>query len=170
MWPAWVLEPDDPKRRFQMHLWDEPSTINVKTVYFRCSRVVWQFKPLICFPAAKQGIILQQEAEKAFSWMRLVSESHWCHLFSWWAEFLLLGLEFGNFKPWIEIGIFKCISWLNGSVFFFWAWWLGFSEREREREREREYRIIEWQECRLLTRQLFFFFLVCICCLWSRPI
>ncbi len=37
------------------------------------------------------------------------------------------GLEFDNFKPWLETGIFKCISWLNGSSFG--EWWSGFSER-----------------------------------------
>ncbi len=45
----------------------------------------------------------------------------------WRAETLLPGLEFGNFKPWRESGIFKCVSWMNG---FFLGWWLGFSERE----------------------------------------
>jgi hypothetical protein len=29
------------------------------------------------------------------------------------------GLEFDNFKPRLESGILKCISWLNGS--FFWG-------------------------------------------------
>jgi hypothetical protein len=28
-----------------------------------------------------------------------------------------LGLEFDNFKPRLKSGIFKCISWLNGSFF-----------------------------------------------------
>ncbi len=28
------------------------------------------------------------------------------------------GLEFNNFKPWLESGIFKYISWLN--VVFWW--------------------------------------------------
>jgi hypothetical protein len=27
------------------------------------------------------------------------------------------GLEFDNFKPWRKSGIFKCISWLDGSLF-----------------------------------------------------
>jgi hypothetical protein len=27
-------------------------------------------------------------------------------------------LGFGNFKPQLKSGIFKCISWLNGSFFF----------------------------------------------------
>ncbi len=43
------------------------------------------------------------------------------------AETLQPGLDFDNFKPWLKSGIFKCISWLNGS--FFRGWWSGFSER-----------------------------------------
>ncbi len=48
----------------------------------------------------------------------------------WRAETLQPGLEFDYFKPWLESGIFKCISWLNGS--FFGRWWSGFSERGRQ--------------------------------------
>ncbi len=33
----------------------------------------------------------------------------------WRAETLQPGLEFDNFKPRLESGIFKCISWINGS-------------------------------------------------------
>jgi hypothetical protein len=33
----------------------------------------------------------------------------------WRAETLQRGLEFDNFKPRLKSGIFKCISWLNGS-------------------------------------------------------
>ncbi len=36
--------------------------------------------------------------------------------------------EFDNFKPLLKSGIFKCISWLNGSNFQ--RWWSGFSKRE----------------------------------------
>jgi hypothetical protein len=32
-------------------------------------------------------------------------------------ETLQPGLVFDNFKPWLKSGIFKCISWLNGSFF-----------------------------------------------------
>jgi hypothetical protein len=51
--------------------------------------------------------------------MSLMSESRWWHLFhkEWRAETLQRGLEFDNFKPGLESGIFKCISWLNGSFF-----------------------------------------------------
>jgi hypothetical protein len=35
----------------------------------------------------------------------------------WRAENLQHGLEFDNFKPRLKSGIFKCISWLNGSCF-----------------------------------------------------
>ncbi len=45
----------------------------------------------------------------------------------WRAETLQTGLEFDNFKPRLKSGIFKCISWLNGSLFE--GWLSGFSER-----------------------------------------
>jgi hypothetical protein len=35
----------------------------------------------------------------------------------WRVETLQPGLEFDNFKPLLKSGIFKCISWLNGSCF-----------------------------------------------------
>ncbi len=35
----------------------------------------------------------------------------------WRAETLQPGLGFDNFKPLLKSGIFKCISWLNGSFF-----------------------------------------------------
>jgi hypothetical protein len=35
----------------------------------------------------------------------------------WRAETRQPGLEFDNIKPRLESGIFKCISWLNGSFF-----------------------------------------------------
>jgi hypothetical protein len=44
----------------------------------------------------------------------------------WRAETPQPGLEFDNFKPRLKSGIFKCISWLNGS--FFGGWWSGYSE------------------------------------------
>jgi hypothetical protein len=54
---------------------------------------------------------------KVLNWMSLMSESHCWYLFhkevKSWA--LTTGLEFDNFKPWLESGNFKCNSWLNGS-------------------------------------------------------
>ncbi len=52
----------------------------------------------------------------------------------WRAETLQRGLEFDNFKPRLESGIFKYISSLNGSFlfFFFFGWWSRFSEEESE--------------------------------------
>jgi hypothetical protein len=42
-------------------------------------------------------------------------------------------LEFGNSKPRLEIGIFKCISWIvNGS--FFRVLILGISERSNQHQ------------------------------------
>jgi hypothetical protein len=38
-------------------------------------------------------------------------------------------LEFGIFKPWLEISIFKCIFWLNSIWVFLEGVRLGFSER-----------------------------------------
>ncbi len=43
----------------------------------------------------------------------------------WRAETLQPGLEFDYFKPRLENGIFKRISWLNGSSFGAWS---GYSE------------------------------------------
>jgi hypothetical protein len=60
------------------------------------------------------------------SWKKHSSEWSWCQKAiggiyftkKWWrAQTLQPGLEFDNFKPRLESGIFKCISWLNGSVF-----------------------------------------------------
>jgi hypothetical protein len=48
----------------------------------------------------------------------------------WRAETLQPGLEFNNFKPRLEGGIFKCISWLNGSLFWevmIGVFWKGLS-------------------------------------------
>jgi hypothetical protein len=33
-------------------------------VFLRCQRVAWQFQTPIRFPAVKQGLILEKEAEK----------------------------------------------------------------------------------------------------------
>jgi hypothetical protein len=50
-----------------------------------------------------------------------MSESLWWHLFheEVKTETLQRGLELhtDNIKPWLESGIFKCISWLTGSFF-----------------------------------------------------
>jgi hypothetical protein len=95
-------------------------TIELKTVFFRDSRVAWRFQAPIRFPAVKQGLILKEEAEKALIWSSLMSESHWWNLFckKWRAETLQPGLEFDNFKPQLKSGIFKCISWLKCSFIF----------------------------------------------------
>ncbi len=55
--------------------------------------------------------------KKALIWMSSMSESHWCIYFTkkWRAGTLQPGLEFDNFKPRLESGTLKCISWLNGS-------------------------------------------------------
>ncbi len=45
----------------------------------------------------------------------------------WRTETLQPGLESDNIKPRLICGLFKCISWLNGSFFFF-LWWSVFSE------------------------------------------
>ncbi len=69
------------------------------------------------------------------SWKKHFSEWAWCQkaiggIYStkkWRAETLQPGLEFDYFKPWLESGFFKCISWLNGSIFG--GWWSWFYER-----------------------------------------
>jgi hypothetical protein len=62
--------------------------------------------------------------------MSSMSESPWWYCIyctkKWRAETLQPVLEFDNFKPRLKSGIFKCISWLNGS--FFWGWWSGSFE------------------------------------------
>jgi hypothetical protein len=51
--------------------------------------------------------------------MSFMWESHCWYYFTrkWRAETLQRGLEFANFKPRLESGIFKCITWLDS--FFF---------------------------------------------------
>ncbi len=48
------------------------------------------------------------------------------HKKNWRADTLQPGLEFDNSKPRLKSVIFICISWLNGSFFFFWgkSWFL----------------------------------------------
>jgi hypothetical protein len=49
-----------------------------------------------------------------------MSERYWWYLFLQRSEELRLynhGLEFDDFELWLKSGIFKCISWLNGSFF-----------------------------------------------------
>ncbi len=46
---------------------------------FRCPQATWQFQPH--FPAVKQGLIQEQDAERALIWMSSMSESHWWSLF-----------------------------------------------------------------------------------------
>ncbi len=82
-----------------------------------CPHVAWQFQIRIRFPTVKQGLILH--CQKAIDGVYFTKK--------WRAETLQPGLEFDNFKPRLESGIFKCISWLNG--LFFGGWWWGFSER-----------------------------------------
>ncbi len=61
-----------------------------------------------------------------------MSESHWWYLThkKWRAGTPQPGFQFDNLKPRLKSGIFKCISWLNGSFFFFLGGgggcWLGF--------------------------------------------
>ncbi len=87
-----------------------------------------QFQVLVCFPAAKHGLILGWEAEKALIWMRSMSESHWCNLDNLRMsegprlDDLVWNLLISN--PGFESSIFKCISWLNVFV----EWWSRISE------------------------------------------
>ncbi len=56
-------------------------TIDVNMAVFSCPRVAWQFQTPICFQAVKQGLILEQEVEKAHIWMSSMSGTNWCRLF-----------------------------------------------------------------------------------------
>ncbi len=59
---------------------DPASYVNM--IVFRCPRVAWQFQTPICFPAMKQGLILDyKKSKKAFIRMSLMQESHWRYLF-----------------------------------------------------------------------------------------
>ncbi len=94
-----------------------------------CQRVAWQFQTPICFPAVKQGSILELRSWKKHLsdlawWQRAIRCIYYLFTNKWRAETLQLGLEFHNFKPRLTTdGIFKCISWLNGS---FLGWYWGF--------------------------------------------
>jgi hypothetical protein len=68
---------------------------------------------------------------------------------NWRAETRQPGLEFGNIKPRLQIGIFKCITWLKGS-FLAGDDWAVLEDWVK--------RPIYWHQCSPLTRQLFFFF------------
>jgi hypothetical protein len=66
-------------------------------------------------PAAKQGLNLEQKAEKALIWTSPMSECHWswCSIYfteKWRAEPLQPGLEFDNVKLLVEGSIFNASS------------------------------------------------------------
>ncbi len=88
--------------------------------------------------------------------MGLTCESHSGVDFTkkWRAETLQHGLEFDNFKQQLESGIFKRISWLNGSFF-------GVDDRGISKE--------GWvQDISTSTNVAFWLaFCLCICDLWS---
>jgi hypothetical protein len=97
----------------------------------------------------KKGLILKYKKLK-----KIVSEWARCQKAiggiyftkKWRAETQQSCSEFDNFKPWLKSSIFKCISWLNGSVF-------GGDDRGFLKV---EARPIRWHQCRLLTRQFSF--------------
>ncbi len=100
----------------------EPQTMDVKMVIYLCPRFKWQFQTLTCFPAVKPGLVLEREAEKkkkhSSDWARFQKAMGGIYFpKNWRAEILQPGLEFDNFKPWLQIVIFNCISWMNGSFF-----------------------------------------------------
>ncbi len=99
-------------------------------VFLRHPQVAWQFQTPIRVPAVKQEV-----NPGIRSWKKHSSEWGRCQeaiggiyfTKKWRGETLRPGLEFVNFKPRLESGVIKWISWLNGS--FFWGWWSRFSER-----------------------------------------
>jgi hypothetical protein len=72
------------------------------------------------FSSSEIGVILEKEAEKSTDPNELdvrkpmvvspLQRSEELRLYN-------LGLEFDNFKPWLESVTFKCISWLNRLLF-----------------------------------------------------
>ncbi len=89
-------------------------------VVFQCPQVAWQFQTPYCFPAVKQGLILEEEAEKKHlsEWAQRQKAIGGIYFTKKWrTETLQPGLGFDNFKPWLESNIFKCISCLNGLFF-----------------------------------------------------
>jgi hypothetical protein len=52
-----------------------------------------------------------------WAWLQKASIGGFYFTKKWRADFLRPGLKFDNFKPRLESGIFKCISWLNDSFF-----------------------------------------------------
>jgi hypothetical protein len=90
-------------------------------VVFRCVLWVgWQFQTLIPFPEVNRSYSWNKKLEKYHSsdWDRCQKAIGGIYFTrKWRAETLQPGLEFDNFKPRLKSGIFKCISWLNGSFF-----------------------------------------------------
>jgi hypothetical protein len=87
--------------------------------FFRCSKVdrvtISNPESLSSGEAGvNQGL---RSWKKALTWTSSTSESRSCYLFQrqWRAVILQPGLEFDSFKHWLKRGIFKYISWLNGS-------------------------------------------------------
>jgi hypothetical protein len=88
----------------------------------QCPQVARHFSNLVfAFQQWNRGQSWTKKLSKALIWMSSLSESHWWYRIyvtkKWRAATLQPGLEFDDFKPRLESGIFKCISWLNGSYF-----------------------------------------------------
>jgi hypothetical protein len=92
-----------------------------------------------------------------------VSDCHWWYLFHEGvrAETLQPSLKFDNYKPWPKSCIFKCISWLNGSFFFFF---FRFDDQGFLREGVKTYLMAPMSP---LNSQLFF--CIHIYSLWRFP-
>ncbi len=101
-------------------------------VIFQCPPFSKQSQTAVCLPAAKKGLILENEAEKRTYYHQNdldISKAFWYYLFhkevkSW--NSTKCGSGFDNFETRLKRSIFKCIFWLN---FFLLNWWLRFSKR-----------------------------------------
>ncbi len=99
----------------------------IYNVTTRCDR----FQTKIIFLAVKQGLMLIAGVKR---WKSHLSDSTWCQesiggfcfTHKWRAASLRPSLTFDNFKPTLKRSIFKCISWLQGWLFW---WWLEVYEK-----------------------------------------
>ncbi len=95
-------------------------TIDVKMVALRCPRVAWQNSIIqFAFKQWNRGWSWDMKLKRALMWMSWMSESHWWYPFYNEVERTdsTTWFRVDNFKPRFRSGIFKCISWLNGSFF-----------------------------------------------------
>jgi hypothetical protein len=85
-----------------------------------CPKVAWQFQTPKSLSSSETGIYpgIRSWKKHLSAWARCQEAIGGIYFTKKQrAETLQRGLEFDNFKPRLESGIFKCMSWLNGSFF-----------------------------------------------------